>query len=390
MVDLAPFQLTPTQLRDIRDAMAQAIQAGFSSDGQQVAALPAYLAPPRTDLVGEALVVDTGGTNMRAAWVELGPGDTSRIKAGPIAKRLELRGDKRVDREGFFRMQADLVDALGAPKGLPVGYCFSYPSEVLPNLDARLIKWTKGLDLPDVVGTLVGDGLHKALAAHEPLDVRVLNDTVAALLYASLISSGDNPAHAVGLIVGTGTNMACYASAANAPKLTADGIQGTIAINLESGNFSPPHLTVFDDIVDRESNNPGQQRFEKSVSGFYLPFIYRAALGNPPDVDPHLGTQILVDKRTQALDTEEGQLAAALLDRAADIVGAGLAAVIAQYTDARHVTILSEGSLFWRPPGFADRAQATLRSLLPESIDFSVHRMVDANLFGAAAAALSR
>lgn len=390
MVDLAPFQLSLAQLTDVRDHLAAAIRDGLAADGRPVAALPAFLRPPAPGVQGQALVVDTGGTNMRAAWVELdGTLETSSIKAGPVSERLELRGDKRVDRTEFFRMQARLVESLGAPKGLPVGYCFSYPSESRPDGDARLIKWTKGIDLPDVVDTLVGQGLMDALSNMEPTRIRVLNDTVAALLAAGLMPQSGNPVHAVGLIVGTGTNMACYATAARAPKLASFNVQQAMAINLESGNFSPPHLTAADDAVDQASITPGQQRFEKSLSGFYLPFIYEAAAGASPDFDPHAGTQALVDLRTSAPDSDEGRLAAAILDRAADLVGAGLAAVIGEYEGVEKATILAEGSLYWRAPGFSQRAEAVLQKLLPEGVSFDVHRTVDANLFGAAAAALS-
>ncbi|MEM7679246.1 MAG: hypothetical protein AAF449_24995, partial [Myxococcota bacterium] len=388
MVDLAPFQLSPTQLAEVRDSLAAAIEAGLAVEGQQVAALPGFLAPPDQDITGEALVVDTGGTNMRAAWVELSSDETPRLKAGPLAQPLELRGDKRVDRAEFFRMQAALVEALGAPKGLPVGYCFSYPSEILPNLDARLLKWTKGIDLPDVVNTRVGEGLMTALDAIEPKRVCVLNDTVAALLAASLTGAGD-PEHGVGLIVGTGTNMACYADAQSTPKLSRHGGEGAMAINLESGNFHPPHLTAADEIVDRESTNPGEQRFEKAMSGFYLPFIFKAAYPEFGGFDPHTGTQVLADMQRTRPDSIEGRLAGAILNRAADLVGAGLAAVIGRYGSGAHASILAEGSLYWRGPGFAARAETTLQSLLPPDINFTVHRIEDANLFGAAAAALA-
>ena len=389
MVDTASFQLSPSQLGDVRDRLIAAIRDGLATEGQQVAALPAYLTPPKPKLAGEALVVDTGGTNMRGAWIELRGDAPAVIKKGPISKRLEVRGKNQVDRRAFFRMQAELVEALDAPKGLPVGYCFSYPSEVLPSLDARLIKWTKGIDLPDVVDTLVGQGLFDALSTVEPLDVRVLNDTVAALLAASLVAEGGSQ-NAVGLIAGTGTNMACYTDAEHAPKLTKTGAVGRMALNLESGNFHPPHLNEADEIVDRGSINPGEQRFEKAVSGFYLPFIFRAALPGRDSFNPTAGTQALVDIIEQEPGTDDAKLATAIIDRAADLVGAGLAAIISTYDPGEPTTIVAEGSLFWRGPGFAERAQATLKSLLPPGVRFRVERIAEANLFGAAAAALSR
>ena len=389
MVDVTAFQLSPSQLAEVRDRMSAAIQEGLTADDQQVAALPAYLPPPSSGLTGEALVVDTGGTNMRAAWVELRGEREPIVKAGPISQKLGVRGDQRVDRATFFRMQAALVEALQPPKRLPVGYVFSYPSETLPNLDARLIKWTKGIDLPDVVDTLVGRGLFDALTSVEPVDVRVLNDTVAALIATSLIA-GSTPQHGIGLIAGTGTNMACYANAQTAPKLAAKGLTGSMAINLESGNFSPPFLTEADDAVDRNSIAPGHQRFEKALSGYYLPFIFQAAYPEHEGFDPTVGTQALVELVQNAPHSDAGRLAAAILHRAADFVAAGLAAVIDGYEAVQNAPVLAEGSLFWRAPGFADRTRQTLRSLLPDGVGFTIHQMTDANLFGAAAAALAR
>ena len=275
------------------------------------------------------------------------------------------------------------------PRACPSATAFRIRRRSCRTSDARLLRWTKGIDLPDVVGTLVGQGLREALSAVEPLDVRVLNDTVAALLAASLVGHGGAP-NAVGLIAGTGTNMACYTDAAHAPKLTKTGAVGRMAINLESGNFHPPHLNEADEIVDRGTLAPGQQRFEKAVSGFYLPFIYQAANPQRTGFDPQAGTQALVEILEREPGTDDARLATAIIERAADLVGAGLAAIISTYDPGETTTILAEGSLFWRGPGFAERAQATLKALLPPGVEFRVERIAEANLFGAAAAALSR
>ena len=160
-----------------------------------------------------------------------------------------------------------------------------------------------------------------------------------------------------------------------------------MAVNLESGNFAPPHLSALDDRVDAGSNNPGRQRFEKAVSGYYLPYLFAAALP-ALGFDPDEGTGPLVAWR-DAGDGERGHVAGLLLDRSADLVAAGLAAVLATYpADAEGLGILAEGSLFWRATGYAERVQDTLRSLLPPGRAFQVRRVEDANLVGAACAAL--
>ncbi|MCB9649023.1 MAG: hypothetical protein H6730_20835 [Deltaproteobacteria bacterium] len=388
---LDALRLTPAQLAELRDTLAARIREGLTEDEREIRALPAHLPPPPAGLAGEALVVDTGGTNMRAAVVALAADGGAKVVKGPVQARLPMReeGGADIDADGFFALQADLAARLDSGAGLPLGYCFSYPSAVLPSRDARLIRWTKGIDVPGVEGALVGDGLARALGARglAPCRVAVVNDTVASLLAGAQQAPG-RPRDMVGLIAGTGTNMAGFYDARQAPKLAAFPGAGTMAVNLESGNFDPPHLTALDRAVDEASNNPGQQRFEKAVSGFYLPFLLAAALPEA-GVDPEAGTGPLVGWR-DAGEGRRGEVAGLLLDRSADMIAAGLAAAITTYpADALEVGILAEGSLFWRATGYSARVQATLPSLLPAGRRCSVLRIDEANLVGAAAAALT-
>lgn len=381
--------LSSSQLGEVRDALASAIRLGLREDDTAVRALPAHLPPPPDDLAGDALVVDTGGTNMRAAVVRLAAGRAPEVLQGPVQRRLPMRdgGAQGLDAHAFFRMQAELAQEVGAPAGLPVGYCFSYPSEVYEDRDARLLAWTKGIDIPGVEGSLVGSGLRAALseAGLSPGPVRVLNDTVASLLAGARAFDG-NPAHVLGLIAGTGTNMAGFHDASTAPKLA--GRRTPMAINYESGNANPPHLTAADEAVDAASDNPGRQRFEKAVSGFYLPFVFAELCPEHP-FDPLEGTGPLVTLADGGPDGPARRTARALLDRSADLVAAGLAASLVSYPeDARRVGILAEGSLFWRATGYADRVQSTLRALLPAAREFVLLEPHEANLVGAACAAL--
>lgn len=85
----------------------------------------------------------------------------------------------------------------------------------------------------------------------------------------------------IGCILGTGTN-ACYVERADAVKKWKEALpkSGEMVINLEWGNFRSPWLprTFADDEVDKESVNPGDQWFEKMVSGMYLGEIVRHML----------------------------------------------------------------------------------------------------------------
>ncbi len=179
------FELSADQLGEIRDSLTERIGLGLARDGEEIRALPAFIPSPPTGLQGRALVLDTGGTNMRAAVVELDGRGGFEIVSGPAQTVLPVRDEAHeVDAASFFALHAELAGQVHATANLPVGYCFSYPSETTPSGDARLIHWTKGIDIPGVEGTLVGRALRSALADFglEPQRVRVLNDTVASLL----------------------------------------------------------------------------------------------------------------------------------------------------------------------------------------------------------------
>ncbi len=379
---MSGFRLSMEQLREVRDALQARICEGLAVAEREIACLPAYLPPPSSEVKGEALVVDLGGTNIRAARVAIdGPG-RMRILAGPAKASLRKGGD--MDAEAFLRKQAELVASLDLGEDThPLGYVFSFPARVEPDADAVLLRWTKGLDIPGVVGTKVGSRLAETLRDHGVHCSRtvVLNDTVACLVGGAFCHQGD-PSRVVGLIAGTGTNMAGFVDAARSPRLEAEGLRGRWAVNFESGNFHPPHLDALDDALDAESVNPGSQRFEKAVSGFYLPKLLARAEGmeEAPDSGAYLDQQV----RTGGPHAETSRL---LLNRSADLVAAGLAAVF-EPLGPGPVGVLAEGSLFWSSPGYVERVQERLGALC-RSTEIDVFGREDVNLFGAAVAALT-
>lgn len=376
--ELDDLRLDHGRLTEVRDTLRSKIDAGLRADGEEVRALCAWLKPPAPGLEGKALVVDAGGTNVRAAVVEVGEGRTGVI-AGPHGARLEVRDTARTAAE-FFHQQTALAAALEVPAGLPLGYCFSYPSTSLPDGDAELITWTKGIDIPELVGTRVGAALKATLAERgiETSKLVVLNDTVAALLAGTPHAS--DPRRTIGLIVGTGTNMAAFFSG-EGRKLEGDD---ALAVNLESGNITPPFLTALDDAIDAASNNPRQQRFEKAVSGHFLPQLFRAACPELK-INPAAGAEVLAQHA--ATDTHQGAIARALLDRSADLVGAGLAAVTDLLDGEGPVTVLAEGGLFWNAHGYPERVTAAFDQL--NSSGLRIKHVEHANLIGSAVAALA-
>jgi len=373
-------ELTTDQLNQVRQAMTRQIEEGMGQDGKALACLPAYLGPPRKNLAGKAIVVDAGGTNVRAALMELQ--EHPKVLAGPFKGVLPDGRHAPIEAAEFFGYQAELVSQLNAPPDCPVGYCFSYPARVEPQGDARLLYWTKGIRVNGVVGEFVGEALRSAVGSSSP--VKVLNDTVACLLGGAYLGGQRYPNY-IGLIVGTGTNMATFMPAGRVPKLHPSW-QGAVALNLESGNFHPPHLHSVDDSLDASSDNRGRQRYEKAVSGYYLPYLLQLLCPelSLPD-DP--SSEIVVEWAQKG--QSEGPSAAArwLLNRSADLVAAGLASV-ADQLEPGPVAVLAEGGLFWNAPGYSQRVEATLRSLKNDH-PFTILRLDDVNLVGAAVAALS-
>lgn len=389
----APFLLDDQALGEVRARLGERIAEGLAAEEREIRALPAWFSPPDPGLSGTAVVVDTGGTNMRAALVELCPGAGARVLAGPFSDVVPRDAERPVDGDEFFRAQAALVGRLGAPPQVPVGYCFSYPSSHEPDGDATLISWTKGIRIAGVEGTRVGRGLSAAMTnlGLRPGPVRVLNDTVAALAAGAYLHGASAFPETVGLIVGTGSNMAAFLPREAVTKLgpEADAARRIrIAVNLESGNFHPPHLTAWDDALDAASNNPGRQRFEKAVSGFYLPHLFRTVLTDCAAVDPERGSRALVELRDGADGGDPALLAGALLDRSADLVAAALAGLCDVLPGGRAVTTVAEGSLIWKTPGFAERVGAVASRLLGEGRPLRIVAVPDANLVGSACAAL--
>lgn len=104
----------------------------------------------------------------------------------------------------------------------------------------------------------------------------LVNDTVATLAGARYWDDDVM----VAVILGTGTN-ACYVERVDAiPKLLGHkSTSGRTIVNTEWGAFSNGlPLTEFDREMDAESINPGEQLFEKTISGMYLGEIVRRVL----------------------------------------------------------------------------------------------------------------
>ncbi|XP_028550315.1 hexokinase-2, chloroplastic isoform X4 [Dendrobium catenatum] len=215
-------------LQRIADAMASDMRAGLAADnGSDLKMILSYVdSLPTGNEKGLFYALDLGGTNFRVVRVQLGG-----------------KQNKVVDSE---------FEQVSIPQELMQGTTEA-GKDVVACLKEAMQR--QGLDMS--VSALVNDAV-ATLAGAKYWDDDVL----------------------IAVILGTGTN-ACYIERKDAiPKLQwpAGGTRNMI-ISTEWGAFTTDlPLTEFDKDMDSESINPGEQIFEKTISGMYLGEIVRRVL----------------------------------------------------------------------------------------------------------------
>lgn len=397
------FKLDNEQLKGIAHAFREKVEEGLNKNNAEIQCIPTFILPKATDVKGKALVLGLGGTNYRVAIVDFSTEKPIIYPNNGWKKDMSIMKSPGYTREELFKELADLIVEIKREEEMPIGYCFSYPTESIPGGDARLLRWTKGVDIREMVGQFVGKPLLDYLNEKNKIrftGVKVLNDTIASLFAGLTDKSYDAY---IGLIVGTGTNMATFIPSDKITKLDPEcHVQGLIPVNLESGNFYPPFLTAVDDTVDATSDSLGKQRFEKAVSGMYLGDILKAAfpleefeekfdarkltaIMNYPDIHKDIYVQV-----AHWIYNRSAQLVAASL--------AGLIALLKSYNrDIHRVCLIAEGSLFWSESRkdknynilVMEKLQELLRELELEDVEVHINSMDNANLIGTGIAALS-
>ncbi|XP_048964821.1 hexokinase-3 isoform X3 [Canis lupus dingo] len=414
---LQQFKVTETQLQQIQasllDSMEQAL-GGQASPASAVRMLPTYVGSiPHGTEQGDFVVLELGatGASLRVLWVTL---------MGTGGHRMEPRSQEFVippevmlgPGQQLFDFAAhclsEFLDALPVGKqGLQLGFSFSFPCHQTGLDRSTLISWTKGFRCSGVEGHDVVHLLRDAIKRHGAYNidvVAVVNDTVGTMMGCE---PGVGPCE-VGLVVDTGTN-ACYMEEARHVAVL-DEDRGRVCVSVEWGSFGDdgvlgPMLTIFDHALDRESLNPGAQRFEKMIGGLYLGELVRLVLVHlaqrgvlfggctSPALlsrgsillehvaemeDPWAGAArvhaLLQDLglNVGASDVELVQyVCAAVFTRAARLCAAALAAVLSRLQHSREQQILqiavaTGGRVFEQHPSFLSILQETVMLLTPE------------------------
>lgn len=395
------FALSASQLLEIADNLRSKIETGLKSDGTEIKCLPTYIHPKKDGITGEATVLDLGGTNFRAAVVSV---DKETKITGLAERDITEMKNKGFSKQDLYSAQTNIVNELELPAKSSVGYCFSYPAKSLTDGDAELINWTKGVSIEGMIEKPIGKPLVEYMNQNTKVTfdkIAVVNDTITSL-FAGLLNPGYDAY--VGLIVGTGTNMATFFPSEYIPKLAdLEGWSGETPVNLESGNFNPPHLTTMDEQVDEQSDNKGFQRFEKAISGMYLGRVFRAAFPEE-ELDESLDAAALskMMNNPESFKPEYSEVAFQIYERSAKLVAASITGLVqnlhSAYPSVKTVQVLAEGSLFWSKvktgnTSYVEIVNATLAKLLAElglgQVKVQISKMENANLIGAAMSVLS-
>ena len=395
---MAEFTIGGERLHSIAASFRQDLQIGLRDVTQSsMRMLKSYVGLPSGKETGEYLALDFGGTNVRVFRIRLdGGGKYEIIKR--VGRPLIVPGEydyicKDATAEQMFDFIADIIDEAidgNHETKYYLGHTFSFPSTQDNLYNARLIIWTKDFATQGVEGEVANDLLVEALKRRgvnnvEP--VAVLNDTVAVLLSAAY----KTPDIFIGSIYATGHNTCYLEPSIHDPN--GVGLGGMI-LNLECGNFMKLIPNRFDKEYDEGSEKPGEQRFEKMVSGRYMGELLGMAIAELLDekgkkygltsVDMSMmildesekltkASDIIMAKVGRELDFDDvkkiRELASAIVIRSARLVAASFVAIIWQRAGSGkivHQHVAVDGSVYEKMPLAKENITKALSELLGE------------------------
>ncbi len=412
-------------MRACTAAFLDEMTLGLQGKSSSLAMLPTFIETAGAVQAGRKVIaLDAGGTNLRAAVVSFDGGGRPTIER--LAKHRMPGAGEEIGRDEFFRVLASFVLPL-ADASDRIGFCFSYPAEMTPDRDGRLIYFTKEVKARGMEGERIGAGLARAMTdagARPASRVVLLNDTVAALLAGRRPVPGRRFDGFIGFVCGTGVNTSYVernSAITKASGLAGFTIGGLQAINVEAGSFGKSPAGRLDDEFDAGTEFPGKYRYEKMVSGGYLGslclLVLKAACragclspaaGRALDGASSLSTKEVNDfllfpdaapGPLGALAPDDAAAAAVLLDRlverSAALAAVNLCAVLLKGSGGRDprapVRITADGTTFWQMKDYRLRVEARMRAFLVGRNErhYEIAAVDDAPLIGAAIAALT-
>lgn len=265
--------LSKSQITDLAECFRKSMLGQLDGSGSSLKMLPSFLDQPTGEERGRYIAVDFGGSKIRLLNVHLkGHREYEITKEQTFllkdpGNKYNFTTESTTGSELFAFIVSQIADFIDDSSIYPLGHTFSFPTLQRSANDAILIKWTKEIKTSGMEGLNVTDVFKAALLArnyHQVIPKVIINDTTGTLLTAAYRDSNAD----IGSICGTGHNT-CYCES-NCAAYTKSQI-----INIESGNFNELPYTEYDNLLDMNSNTPGEQRLEKMVGGKYIGELFR-------------------------------------------------------------------------------------------------------------------
>jgi len=404
----------------------QEMEKGLTAESSSLAMLPTYIETERQiPLNKPVIVMDAGGTNFRVATVSFDRDGNSKIEN---FKLFSMPGVKQqVSKDKFFNTMVGYLDEV-VDKSANIGFCFSYPIEIFPNKDGKVLYFSKEIKADEVAGNMIGENLNAAISSSGnsgKKNIILLNDTVATLLAGRADVKGMSFETYIGFILGTGTNCSYIEQNKNITKTKDLYLTKSQIVNVESGGFGRAPQGKIDKDFDQSSNSPGMYTFEKMISGAYLGplclWTVRTAAEDgllskdsaeklkkikelsTKDVDDFMSyPQGKGGPLSSALQSaSEEDLATAyylidrLIERAAKLTAINLSSVAIKsgkgQNPCRPVCIVAEGTTFYHLKSLKQRVEYYLKDYLvnEKGIFYEIINVENATLIGAAIAGLT-
>lgn len=256
--------------------------------------LPSYCHTlPTGQEKGTYISLDVGGSTFRVALVEL-YGRNARPDPMVVRRMATSKIDERIRKLPstlFFDWMADRIQDMleqgeqtwRSDEPLPIGLAWSFPIEQTSHRGGKLQGMGKGFSChEDTIGMDLGTLVETACAGRQ-LNVRVdaiVNDSSATLLSQAYL----DPATSMGLILGTGTNVAAYLPTSCMGK-SKFGVRDPawfdraekVITNTELSMFGKSILpeTRWDELLNRQHQLPDFQPLEYMTTGRYLGELLR-------------------------------------------------------------------------------------------------------------------
>ncbi|EEB09298.1 hexokinase 2 [Schizosaccharomyces japonicus yFS275] len=284
------FEYSDEQLKEGVKEFKQRRLEGLAADGKMLALAPTFVTDvPHGDETGDFLALDLGGTNLRVCHVKLIGGGKYEMKQSKFKLPREYQQNEEVAPlidymvdaiEKFVKDNFPEKFGCADSEKLPLGFTFSFPMSQTSITESKLLRWTKGFNIPEVVGEDFGQILNERMKERNvPVVMEAIcNDTVGTMVTRAYTSDAKNTF--MGIIFGTGSNGAYIEWTKNIGKLNGATDAPQMALNVEWGatDLDILHPTRYDLLVDHDTPNPGKQIFEKRVGGMYLGELFRRAL----------------------------------------------------------------------------------------------------------------